>query len=72
MSDSNPNTADFIQQNYTNIEIFYERLIAYANENIFPQAFYKDNESGSRDWNWNNNRSVYESMKKLELNKPLI
>ena len=49
MSESNPNTADFIQQNYTNIEIFYERLIAYANENIFPQAFYKDNDSGSRD-----------------------
>ena len=70
MSESNPNTADFIQQNYTNIEIFYERLIAYANENIFPQAFYKDNDSGSRDWK--QNRSEYESMKKLELNKPLI
>ena len=61
MSESNPNTADFIQQNYTNIEIFYERLIAYANENIFPQAFYKDNESGSRDWN----RSEKECMKEV-------
>ena len=42
----NPNSADLIQQNYTNIEIFYDRLIAYANEHIFPDALYKDiNES---------------------------
>ena len=43
VSDANPNSADLIQQSYTNIEIFYERLIAYAKEHIFPDAFYKDN-----------------------------
>ena len=54
VSEANPNSADLIQQSYTNIVIFYERLIAYAKENIFPDAFYKDDifddEQESEKW----------------------
>ena len=33
---------DMVEQNYTNIEIFQERLLAYANVYIFPNAMFTE------------------------------